>query len=55
VLVARLGPLGVPVVDELGFGHSPSSLTIPLGVPCVLDADARTLTFELPALAAARG
>ena len=55
VLVARLGPLGVPVVDELGFGHGPSSLTIPLGVPCVLDADARTLTFELPALAAARG
>jgi muramoyltetrapeptide carboxypeptidase len=55
VLVARLGPLGVPVVDELGFGHGPSSLTIPLGVHCVLDADARTLTFELPALAAARG
>jgi muramoyltetrapeptide carboxypeptidase len=55
VLVARLGPLGVPVVDELGFGHGPSSSTIPLGVPCVLDADARTLTFELPALAGARG
>jgi muramoyltetrapeptide carboxypeptidase len=55
VLIARLGPLGVPVVDELGFGHGPSSSTIPLGVPCVLDADARTLTFELPALAAARG
>ena len=55
VLVERLGPLGVPVVDELGFGHGPTSLTVPLGVPCVLDADARTLTFELPALAAERG
>lgn len=55
VLVERLGPLGVPVVDELGFGHGPSSLTVPLGIPCVLDADARTLTFELPALAAERG
>ncbi|HET6684349.1 MAG TPA: LD-carboxypeptidase [Gaiella sp.] len=55
VLVERLGPLGVPVVDELGFGHGPTSLTVPLGVPCVLDADARTLTLELPALAAERG
>lgn len=52
VLVERLAPLGVPVVDELGFGHGPSSLTVPLGLACVLDADAGTLAFELPALAA---
>lgn len=55
VLAERLGPLGVPVVEELGFGHGPSSLTIPLGVPCVLDADTCTLSFELSALSAERG
>lgn len=55
VLAERLGPLDVPVVDELGFGHGPTSLTVPLGVSCVLDADTRTLRFELPALAAERG
>jgi muramoyltetrapeptide carboxypeptidase len=50
VLDERLARLGVPVVEELGFGHGPSSLTVPLGLPCVLDADACTLTFEVPAL-----
>lgn len=33
-----LGPLGVPMVEEFGFGHCPSTLTMPLGVPAVLDA-----------------
>ncbi|MFE9427695.1 LD-carboxypeptidase [Kitasatospora sp. NPDC006697] len=51
VLLERLGPLGVPVLWELGFGHCPSTLTVPLGVPAVLDADAGTLTLDLPALA----
>ncbi|MET9654665.1 LD-carboxypeptidase [Streptomyces sp. NPDC006460] len=51
VLADRLAPLGVPVVEELGFGHSATALTVPLGVPGVLDADARTLTLEVPALA----
>lgn len=55
VLVERLGPPGVPVVEELGFGHGSSSLTIPLGVPCVLDADTCTVAFELSALSAERG
>ncbi|MGW2086165.1 S66 peptidase family protein [Streptomyces sp. NPDC001880] len=54
VLADRLGPLGVPVVEELGFGHGPTALTIPLGVPAVLDAPAdggpATLTVEVPAL-----
>jgi muramoyltetrapeptide carboxypeptidase len=54
VLVERLAPLGVPVVEELGFGHGPSALTIPLGVPCRLDADACTLTLDVPALALRR-
>ncbi|MFB7914302.1 LD-carboxypeptidase [Streptomyces sp. NPDC056061] len=54
VLADRLGTLGVPVVEELGFGHGPTALTIPLGVPAVLDAPAdggpATLTAEVPAL-----
>ncbi|MFD4907638.1 S66 peptidase family protein [Kitasatospora purpeofusca] len=51
VMLDRLGPLGIPVVWELGFGHCPSTLTVPLGVPALLDADAGTLTLDLPALA----
>lgn len=51
VLHDRLGGLGVPVVEELGFGHSETALTMPLGVGAVLDADARTLTLDEPALA----
>lgn len=54
VLADRLGGLGVPVVEELGFGHGPTALTVPLGVPAVLDAPADggrcTLTSEVPAL-----
>ncbi|MFG3496922.1 LD-carboxypeptidase [Streptomyces sp. NPDC047928] len=50
VLLDRLGGLGVPVVEELGFGHGPTTLTVPLGVPALLDADAGTLTVEVPAL-----
>jgi muramoyltetrapeptide carboxypeptidase len=50
VLTDRLGGLGVPVVEEFGFGHGPTNLTVPLGIPAVLDADARTLTLDLPAL-----
>ncbi len=62
----RLGPLGVPIAEEFGFGHSASTLTMPLGVPAVLDAPvpgfrpgsgsdapaaARpTLTLDVPAL-----
>ncbi|MFE2724448.1 LD-carboxypeptidase [Kitasatospora sp. NPDC059327] len=52
VMLDRLGPLGVPVIWELGFGHCPSTLTVPLGVPALLDADTGTLTLETPALAA---
>lgn len=54
VLADRLGGLGVPVVEELGFGHGPTALTVPLGVPAVLDAPddggPGTLTVEVPAL-----
>ncbi|MFE6040658.1 LD-carboxypeptidase [Streptomyces sp. NPDC056452] len=54
VLDDRLGGLGIPVVEELGFGHCAAALTIPLGVPAVLEAPADggrcTLTTEVPAL-----
>lgn len=54
VLADRLGGLGIPVVEELGFGHGATALTVPLGVPAVLDAPAGggrcTLTAQVPAL-----
>ncbi|MCQ9177827.1 LD-carboxypeptidase [Streptomyces sp. IBSBF 2953] len=50
VLVDRLGGLGVPVVEELGFGHCEGALTVPFGVGAVLDADEGTLTLDAPAL-----
>ncbi|MGH8823093.1 MAG: S66 peptidase family protein [Jiangellaceae bacterium] len=50
LLLDRLTVLGVPVVSELGFGHGDSSLTVPLGLPATLDADAATLTVDVPAL-----
>ncbi|MCW7944091.1 peptidase U61 [Streptomyces hygroscopicus] len=50
VLVDRLGGLGVPVVEEFGFGHGEGALTIPFGVPAELDAQAGTLTLQVPAL-----
>jgi muramoyltetrapeptide carboxypeptidase len=37
--VEVLGPLGIPVVGELGFGHGPGAHSIPLGVPGALRAD----------------
>ncbi|MER7407247.1 LD-carboxypeptidase [Streptomyces sp. NPDC000070] len=50
VLADRLGGLGVPVVEEFGFGHGQGALTMPLGVPAELDASTGTLTFGAPAL-----
>ncbi|MFD7924118.1 LD-carboxypeptidase [Streptomyces sp. NPDC059740] len=47
VLLERLAPLGVPVVEEFGFGHGSTALTVPLGVRAELDADARTLRWDL--------
>lgn len=34
-----LGPLGLPMVGEIGFGHGPGAHSIPLGAPGVLQAD----------------
>jgi muramoyltetrapeptide carboxypeptidase len=50
VLADRLAGLGVPVVEEFGFGHCAGALTVPFGVPAELDAAAGTLTFDQPAL-----
>ncbi|MER5213548.1 LD-carboxypeptidase [Streptomyces sp. NPDC002838] len=50
VLADRLGGLGVPVVEEFGFGHCEGALTIPFGVAAELDADAGTVTLDAPAL-----
>ncbi|MDO0910397.1 LD-carboxypeptidase [Streptomyces sp. DT2A-34] len=50
LLLDRLGGLGVPVVEEFGFGHGEGALTIPFGVGAELDADAGTLTLDEPAL-----
>ena len=50
VMADLLGGLGIPTVWELGFGHIPAQLTIPLGVEATLDADAGTLTLAAPAL-----
>ncbi|WP_159942245.1 MULTISPECIES: LD-carboxypeptidase [unclassified Nocardiopsis] len=47
----RLEPLGVPVLWGLEFGHCAAQLTLPLGVPAVLDADGGTLELAVPGLA----
>ncbi|QKW10155.1 LD-carboxypeptidase [Streptomyces sp. NA04227] len=46
----RLGGLGVPVVEELGFGHCADALTVPFGVAAELDAYEGTLRLREPAL-----
>ncbi|MEV8314471.1 LD-carboxypeptidase [Streptomyces sp. NPDC059900] len=51
MLLDRLGGLGVPVVEEFGFGHCDGALTIPFGAAAELDADTATLTLDVPALA----
>jgi muramoyltetrapeptide carboxypeptidase len=50
VLEERLEPLGVPVIYGLPLGHAKHLAALPLGVTCTLDADARTLTVDEPAL-----
>jgi muramoyltetrapeptide carboxypeptidase len=50
VLEEHLEPLGVPVLYQLPIGHAKHLATLPLGVAATLDADARTLTVDQPAL-----
>ena len=49
-LLDRLSGLGVPIAWELGFGHRPAALTVPLGLVGDLDAVAGTLTMRSSAL-----
>ncbi len=46
----HLVPLGVPIVFNLPLGHGEHLCTIPLGVTATVDAGARTLTIDEPAL-----
>ncbi|MEI5097633.1 LD-carboxypeptidase [Streptomyces sp. PmtG] len=50
LLSERLSGLGVPVVEEFGFGHCDEALTVPFGIPGELDANAGTLALDVPAL-----
>ncbi|MHC3468835.1 S66 peptidase family protein [Streptomyces sp. 7R007] len=50
VLADRLGGLGVPVLEECGFGHGTGALTIPLGMSAELDGDKGVLALDEPAL-----
>lgn len=50
VLEAHLEPLGVPVLYKLPLGHGKHLAALPLGVAATLDAGARTLTVDEPAL-----
>ncbi len=50
LVLDRFGGLAVPIVGELGFGHGPRSITVPVGVAATLDAGAGTLTLDRPAL-----
>ena len=38
-------PAGKPVLANMSIGHTPSKITVPLGVQVNLDADAGTLEF----------
>jgi muramoyltetrapeptide carboxypeptidase len=40
----------VPVVYGFPLGHAKHLAALPLGVTCTLDADAKTLTIDEPAL-----
>src|SRR3989441_13179811 len=50
VLEKHLGRLGVPVLYKLPLGHGKYLAALPLGVTATLDADARTLAIDQPAL-----
>lgn len=50
VLRDRLGPLGVPVVVGLPFGHVRRNATLPLGVRARLDGDSGDLSVIEPAV-----
>ncbi|MGV9384999.1 S66 peptidase family protein [Nonomuraea sp. NPDC003707] len=54
VFLAALGGRRIPVLADVDFGHTQPMLTLPLGVPCRLDAGERRLTLLAPAVAERR-
>jgi muramoyltetrapeptide carboxypeptidase len=52
LLQDRLGDLGIPILTETLIGHIDEQWTLPIGAHATLDADARTLTLEEPAVRA---
>jgi muramoyltetrapeptide carboxypeptidase len=51
VFERQLAPLGVPILFNLPLGHGSHLCTLPLGVTATIDADARSLVLEEPAVA----
>ena len=47
----RLGDLAIPILTETLIGHIDEQWTLPIGARATLDAQARTLTFDEPAVA----
>ena len=45
-------PAGKPVLANMSIGHTPSKITVPLGVRCAVDAEAGTLVMTEAALQA---
>jgi len=43
-------PAGKPVLANMSIGHTPSKITVPLGVRCAVDAEAGTLVMTEAAL-----
>lgn len=50
VLRERLLPFGIPVLAGVDVGHTPGTISIPLGVSATLDADAGSLVLNHSAL-----
>jgi muramoyltetrapeptide carboxypeptidase len=51
----HLEPLGVPILHNLPLGHGKHLWTLPLGVTATVDANARKVTIDEPALAGRAG
>lgn len=50
VLVDRLGPLNIPILNGVDVGHGLSNHTVPLGLTGMLDAQQGVLWWQAPAL-----
>ena len=46
MLLERLGRLPIPVVTGLPVGHGNENISLPLGLPAVLDTERMLLTIE---------